>query len=69
MRKYILMGVKEAALLLKLSPERVKELWYEHPKFPEPIDVLLNGPVWWAEDIEEFAKIPRPVGRPKKVKT
>lgn len=66
MREYILMGVREAAVTLKVQPQRVKQLWEEHPKFPEPVDVLLCGPIWWAEDIEKFAEIPRPVGRPKK---
>lgn len=64
----ILMGVKEAALHLKVGNQRVVELWHEHPAFPKPLDVLHAGPVWWAEDIEEFAKIPRPAGRPRKVK-
>ncbi len=62
----ILMGAKEAAACLGVQSQRVMELWHEHPDFPAPIDVLQQGPVWWAEDIEEFAKIPRPVGRPKK---
>ena len=66
MSTHILMGVKEAALCLKVQNQRVMELWHEHPDFPHPIEVLYNDPVWWAEDIEEFAKIPRPVGRPKK---
>lgn len=68
MPDYILMGVKEAALLLKVKNQRVMDLWSEHPDFPKPIEVLWSGPVWWAEDIEKFALIPRPVGRPKKEK-
>lgn len=60
------MGVKEVALHLKVSTTQVHKLWHEHPKFPKEIEVLYAGPIWWAEDIEEFAKIPRPVGRPRK---
>lgn len=65
----ILMGTREAADHLGVQNQRVVDLWHEHPDFPKPLDVLNQGPVWWAEDIEEFAKIPRPVGRPKKEKT
>lgn len=62
----ILMGVKEAALHLGVRNPRLVHLWHEHPQFPKPLDVLDCGPVWWAEDIEAFAKIPRPAGRPRK---
>jgi len=62
----ILMGIKEVALHIGVKNQRVVDLWHEHAAFPKPLDILHVGPVWWAEDIEEFAKIPRPVGRPKK---
>lgn len=65
-RTRILMGVKEVALHLKVGTSRVHTLWHEHPDFPKEIEVLYSGPIWWAEDIEKFAEIPRPVGRPRK---
>lgn len=64
----ILMGVKEAADYIGVQNQRVVELWHEHEAFPKPLDVLHVGPVWWAEDIEAFAEIPRPRGRPRKEK-
>jgi len=62
----ILMGRKEIAEYMGISGSRVARLRVAHPDFPKPVDILSCGPIWWAEDIEKFAKIPRPVGRPKK---
>jgi prophage regulatory protein len=62
-----LMGPSEVAEHLGISKQRVIQLRHINSKFPKPVAELKCGPIWLAEDIEQFAKIPRPVGRPKGV--
>lgn len=63
-----LVGTTEAAAILGVARQRVTSLWKEHPRFPEPVEELRCGPVWLEKHIREFAKIPRPDGRPRKEK-
>lgn len=60
------MGVSEAAAFLGVSRQRVSQLRTIHPQLPEPVAHLSTGPVWLTSQIEAFARIPRPAGRPKK---
>jgi hypothetical protein len=61
-------GVAEAAKLLELSKSQTWRVSRSHDLFPEPVAYLVTGPVWDAHEVREFAKIPRPVGRPRKEK-
>lgn len=60
-----LIGVSEAADLLRVSRQRVSQL-LERPEFPPPVARLSAGPVWARASIEAFLKDwPRkPTGRP-----
>lgn len=63
-----LVGVSEAAAILGIKSDWLTRLRHTHPLFPEPVVVLKCGPVWLEKHIVRFARIPRPRGRPRKVK-
>lgn len=50
-----LVGVKEAAILLGWSTQKVS-VYCGRGKLPEPIQVLASGPVWTKNQIESWAK-------------
>ena len=61
-----LMGVLEAAWCLGVSRQRASQLSYR-PDFPLPLAELAMGPVWLADDIEQYAADrDRRSGRPRK---
>lgn len=66
--KLRLMGQREAAVAIGVSRQRVDQFDKENAMFPEPVARLACGPVWLAEDIERFARLPRKAGRPRKNK-
>ena len=49
-----ILGVTEAARLLRVSRQRVDQLRAEHPDFPKPIVRLASGPIWLRSSIEGF---------------
>lgn len=54
-----LVGIKEAAGILGVSPQQVKNLDYERTSgkrkdFPVPLERLAMGPVWARSQIERF---------------
>ncbi|ONK13280.1 hypothetical protein [Streptomyces sp. MP131-18] len=61
-----LMGRKEAANVLHVSPQRINELLKKDPAFPRPVAVLSSGLVFTAESIHTYAGRPRRTGRPRK---
>lgn len=63
-----LAGCGESAAILGVTTQGVWQLRNRCPDFPAPVTQLACGPVWLAEDIREFAKRPRPTGRPPKVR-
>ena len=60
-----LAGVAEVAALAGVSRQRAHTLT-RHPQFPDPVDVLAQGPVWREADVKAFLAAPRPPGRPRK---
>jgi hypothetical protein len=61
-----LMGRKEAADVLHVSPQRINDLLKKDPTFPRPVAVLSSGLVFTAESIHTYAARPRRTGRPRK---
>lgn len=57
-----LWGLTEAALHLGITPARLCTV-REHPQFPHPVAQLACGPIFVANDIRAFGRIPRPPGR------
>jgi predicted DNA-binding transcriptional regulator AlpA len=61
-----LLGVRELASELGVSPQRVSELWKKNRSFPNPWAQLASGPVWRRSEIDDFiASWPRKGGRPR----
>ena len=61
-----LLGVRELASELGVTPQRVSELWKKNRSFPNPWAQLASGPVWRRSEIDDFiAGWPRKGGRPK----
>lgn len=58
-----ILGLSEVCERLGKSRQRVAVLRAEG-RFPDPVKTLASGPLWSAEDIDTFAAIPRPAGRP-----
>lgn len=61
-----LVGVYEAAWVLKLSPTRVRQL-IRAGDFPEPVLPLKMGDIWLVSDILEWerTRVKKAPGRPK----
>jgi hypothetical protein len=57
------LGVAEVATRLGVSRSRVHFL-RSRTDFPAPKWNLACGPIWDSRDIDRFAAIPRPAGRP-----
>lgn len=49
-----LVSTKEAAVILDVDRSQIGR-WRRAEKFPEPCAVLSAGPLWWREQIVEFA--------------
>lgn len=61
-----LVSVPEAAEILGVSPQRVRELSLTNPGFPEPMYELRTGKLWLRDSIDAFALRDRKPGRPPK---
>lgn len=63
-----LLGLREAAQALGVSPQRVDQLWRSNPRFPQPVAQLAAGVVFTAASIEAAKDRgwARPGGRPRK---
>jgi hypothetical protein len=61
-----LASVPEAAEILGVSPQRVRELAATNPGFPEPMYELRTGKLWLRDAIDAFARRDRKPGRPPK---
>lgn len=61
-----LVSVTEIAQRLGRSLGAIHQARRRHPDFPAPIVTLATGPVWAWSEIERWAAIPRPSGRPRK---
>jgi hypothetical protein len=64
-----LVSVPEAAEILGVSPQRVRELTVTNPGFPEPMYELRTGKLWLRDAIDVFARRDRKPGRPPKTQT
>lgn len=62
-----LASVPEAAEILGVSPQRVRELAATNASFPEPMYELRTGKLWLRDAIEAFANRDRKPGRPPKM--
>ncbi|MGH3248288.1 MAG: hypothetical protein ACRDOI_19095 [Trebonia sp.] len=51
-----LVSVPEAAEILGVSPQRVRELALTNPGFPEPMYELRTGKLWLRDAIDAFAR-------------
>jgi predicted DNA-binding transcriptional regulator AlpA len=58
-----LAGLAEVAGLAGVSRKRAWQL-SQHPKFPQPVQVLAMGPVWRESDVVAFLGAGRKPGRP-----
>jgi prophage regulatory protein len=61
-----LASVSEAAEILGVSPQRVRELAATNASFPEPMYELRTGKLWLRAAIDAFAARARKPGRPPK---
>lgn len=61
-----LVSVPEAAEILGVSPQRVRELAAANASFPEPMYELRTGKLWLRDAIDAFARRVRKPGRPAK---
>ena len=60
-----LLGVKELAAKLNVTPQRVSAMSRKLGSFPTPWAVLAAGPIWRRSEIEDFVeRWPRKAGRP-----
>lgn len=61
------LGTSEVAERLGVSRQRVSELAKTHPDFPEPVERLRSGPIYFNEDIDKFERNweRRRTGRPR----
>jgi hypothetical protein len=64
-RRLDLAGVAEASEIVGVSRQRLLIL-RQGGDFPAPVALLVNGPVWLADDLRAYAAIPRMTGRPRK---
>ena len=53
--KINLVGRKEAAQLLGVSPQRLAKLMEKYADFPEPVAEISAGTIWLAGDLEVWA--------------
>ena len=58
-------SVRDVALVLGVTSQRVAQLYAAHPQFPKPIAHTSAGQMWSLNDILAFRDIPRRVGRPR----
>lgn len=63
-----LVSVPEAAEILGVSPQRVRELSSTSSAFPEPMYELRTGKLWLRDAIDTFARRDRKPGRPPKTR-
>lgn len=62
-----LIGLREIAEILGVSPQRAKQLADEHPDFPDPVARPLMGPIFTRASVEAFnGRWERRPGRPRK---
>lgn len=61
-----LVSVTEIAQRLGRSVGAIHQARRRHSDFPEPLATLATGPVWEWSDVERWAAIRRPGGRPRK---
>lgn len=61
-----LVSVTEIAQRLGRSADAIHQARRRHADFPAPLVTLATGPVWAWSDVERWAAIPRPGGRPRK---
>lgn len=61
-----LVSVTEIAQRLGRTVGAIHQLRRRNVGFPEPLATLATGPVWAWSDVERWAAIPRPPGRPRK---
>lgn len=60
-----LMGIREIAQAMVVSPARAHRICHGHVAFPAPAARLAMGPVWIKADVEDFLdKWDRKPGRP-----
>ncbi len=64
-----LVSVPEAAEILGVSPQRVRELALTNPAFPEPMRELRTGKLWLRDAIDVFARRDPKPGRPPRTQT
>lgn len=64
-----IVGVTEIAERLGRSVGAIHQARRRHADFPAPVAQLAIGPVWHWPDVERWAAIPRPTGRPRKPAT
>lgn len=64
-----LVSVPEAAEILGVSPQRVREFAATSASFPEPMYELRTGKLWLRDAIEASAAQDRKPGRPPKAPT
>ncbi len=64
-----LVSVPEAAEMLGVSQQRVRELAVTNSGFPEPMYELRTGKLWLRDAIDVFARRDRKPGRPPKTQT
>jgi uncharacterized protein YuzE len=51
-----LIGVKEAAQLLKVQPPKLVRDHASKPDFPQPVSELASGRVWLRSQVEQYAE-------------
>lgn len=61
-----LIGYTEAGEILRVSPQRARQLATERTDFPAPVATPAMGPIYTRASVEAFAKLPRKGGRPRK---
>lgn len=61
-----LVSVTEIAQRLGRSADAIHQARRRHADFPAPLATLAVGPIWSWADVERWAAIPRPGGRPRK---
>lgn len=61
-----LVGVAEVAERAGVKPDTVHAWRQRHADFPDPVETLAMGPVWYASDIDRWLAVPRRAGRPRR---
>ena len=64
----VIVGVTEIAGRLGVRVPTVQSWRRRHEGFPAPFVVLAAGPVWRWSEVQRWAAVPRPSGRPRTVR-